>query len=92
MLVLYSFISMVIFFLQVKGVVLDLKLLRGHQGSGVNPGVGQGSPFCNVQLCGGAKPLQGTVLLENPRGTADMTLDQLKRQVQHVLFVALFSG
>ena len=75
-------------FLQVKGVVLDLKLLRGHQGS--NPGVGQGSPFCsfvNVQLCGGAKPLQGTVLLENPRGAADMTLDQLKRQV-HVLFVA----
>lgn len=80
------------FFLQVKGVVLDLKLLRGHQGSGVNPDVGQGSPFCrfvNVQLCGGAKPLQGTVLLENPRGTADMTLDQLKRQV-YVLFVALF--
>lgn len=43
--------------------------------------------FVNIQLCGGAKPRQGTVLLENPRGTSDMTLDQLKRQVLHICFV-----
>lgn len=64
--------------------MLDLKLLRGH--TGVSPAANPAVPLCrfvNVQLCGaGAKPLQGTVLLENPRGTSLVTLDQLKRQVK----------
>ena len=70
-----------------KGAVLVLKLLRGRQGSEVNTQESSGSPVCgfvNVQLCGGGvggKPLQGTVLLENPRGTTAMNLNQLRRQV-----------
>ncbi|XP_015766182.1 PREDICTED: isoleucine--tRNA ligase, cytoplasmic-like [Acropora digitifera] len=70
---------------EVKGAVLDIGLLRGHQSSAVlSSDVAPGIPLCsfvNIQLCGVAKPRQGTVLLENPRGTSDMTLDQLKRQV-----------
>lgn len=71
---------------EVKGAVLDLKLLRGHQGSGaaVPSDDISGVPLCsfvNIRLCGTSKPYQGTVLLENPRGTSNMTLDQLKRQV-----------
>lgn len=62
-----------------------LKLLRGRQGSEVNTQESSGSPVCgfvNVQLCGVAgKPLQGTVLLENPRGATAITLNQLQRQV-----------
>lgn len=86
---------LLIFAVQVKGAVLELKLLRGHQGSAVNPDVSPGRPLCsfvNVQFCGGAKPRQGTVLLENPRGTSDMTLDQLKRQVRRVVLVAFCSS
>ena len=62
-----------------------LKLLRGRQGSEVNTQESSGSPVCgfvNVQLCGVAgKPPQGTVLLENPRGTTAINLNQLQRQV-----------
>ena len=62
-----------------------LKLLRGRQGSEVNTQESSGSPVCgfvNVQLCGVVgKPLQGTVLLENPRGATAMTLNQLQQQV-----------
>ena len=85
---LESFFSrlVAVFFFQVKGAVLDLKLLRGHQGSGaaVPSDDISGVPLCsfvNIRLCGTSKPCQGTVLLENPRGTSNMTLDQLKRQV-----------
>jgi len=73
---------------QVKGAVLNLKLFRGHQDAGASSQANPGLPVCkfvNIQLCGGSKPLQGTVLLENPRGTSDMTLDQLRRQVQFVI-------
>ena len=67
-----------------KGSVLDLKLLRGHQKED-NKITAVGEPVCrfvNVQLCGAAD-LKGTVLLENPHGTSVITLDQLKRQVLH---------
>lgn len=68
--------------------MLDLKLLRGHQKE--DNKITAGEPVCrfvNVQLCGAAdKSLKGTVLLENPRGTSVITLDQLKRQVLRVPF------
>ncbi|KAJ7379527.1 Isoleucine--tRNA ligase, cytoplasmic [Desmophyllum pertusum] len=68
---------------EVKGSMLDLKLLRGHQTD--DSEITLGEPVCrfvNVQLCGGAtQSLKGTVLLENPYGTPVITLDQLKRQV-----------
>ncbi|KAL9972872.1 hypothetical protein ACROYT_G019255 [Oculina patagonica] len=68
---------------EVKGSMLDLKLLRGHQTQD-NDDITSGEPACrfvNVQLCGVAQTLKGTVLLENPRGTSIITLDQLVRQV-----------
>ena len=68
-----------------KGSVLDLKLLRGHQKEDNKITAAAGEPVCrfvNVQLCGAAD-LKGTVLLENPHGTSVITLDQLKRQVLH---------
>ncbi|XP_020616058.1 isoleucine--tRNA ligase, cytoplasmic-like isoform X2 [Orbicella faveolata] len=64
--------------------MLDLKLLRGHQKEDNMITAAAGEPVCrfvNVQLCGGAADLKGTVLLENPQGTSVITLDQLKRQV-----------
>ena len=70
-----------------KGSILDLKLLRGHQKEDRITT----EPVCrfvNVQLCG-ATDLKGTVLLENPHGTSVITLDQLKRQVLRVPFTSL---
>ncbi|CAH3114650.1 unnamed protein product [Pocillopora meandrina] len=68
---------------EVKGSMLDLKLLKGHQTANKEMTVGE--PLCkfvNVLLCrGGAGVVKGTVLLENPQGNPVISLDQLKRQV-----------
>lgn len=67
--------------------MLDLKLLRGHQTQDNDDITGEPAcRFVNVQLCGAAQTLKGTVLLENPRGTSIITLDQLERQVLRVPF------
>ena len=74
--------------------MLDLKLLRGHQKEGKITAAAGGVPVCrfvNVQLCGAAADLKGTVLLENPHGTSVITLDQLKRQVRTLCSTHKFS-
>ena len=75
--------------------MLDLKLLRGHQKENNKiPTAAAAVPVCrfvNVQLCGAAADLQGTVLLENPHGTSVITLDQLKRQVRTLCSIHKFS-
>lgn len=68
--------------------MLDLKLLRGHQ---TEDKMTVGEPLCkfvNVQLCGGAQSLTGTVLLENPQGTPVISLDQLTRQVHFMFYLS----
>lgn len=72
-----------------KGSILDLKLLRGHQKEDrITTAEEPVCRFVNVQLCGAAD-LKGTVLLENPHGTSVITLDQLERQVLRVPFTSL---
>lgn len=72
-----------------KGSILDLKLLRGHQKEDrITTAEEPVCRFVNVQLCGAAD-LKGTVLLENPHGTSVITLDQLKRQVLRLPFTSL---
>jgi len=80
--------------MQVKGDNLGLTFVRGHtdgdsgdtKSSVSNNGPGPWCRFVNVELVGkspqmGAKGVQATVLLENPRGDFPISFDDLKRQV-----------
>ncbi|XP_031549058.1 isoleucine--tRNA ligase, cytoplasmic-like [Actinia tenebrosa] len=74
---------------EVKGEPLKLWILRGHKkaDSSTNP-----SPVCrfvNVELCGvepgnGIKSRSATVLLENPQGDFEMSIERLQNQVKAI--------
>ena len=82
-------ITFLFHFIQVKGAVLRLWILKGHQTS-QGPNDSASSPVCrfvNVQLCGsspgtGVKGNHATVLLENPQGEHLLTRDQFLHQVR----------
>lgn len=86
-----------IFVFQLKGIDLELCLVRGHveptqsdsssAGSTVSNGPGPFCRFVNVELCNaepqaGAKGTKGTVLLENPRGDFPVSVSELKGHVK----------
>ena len=82
--------------LQLKGVDLELVFIKGHvegqaksMASTAQVTSNGPAPFCrfvNIELCGtppqcGATSMQGTILLENPRGDFLISVPELVKQV-----------